>query len=191
MKKTIRIGLIALLCAVMVIGYYYYLSHRNDHRSAENDTKLTEVDKIVTTDLSKDYPSTPRAVVKYYNRIITAYYGEEYSQKELEQMADQARSLMDEELLSHNSRADYLTALKADIDDYAKREKKILQSSVSDSDDITYATVEGSYCAYVNAYYFCKEGKHYSRTYQEFVLRRNDEGQWKILSFRLTKGEEG
>ena len=191
MKKTIRIGLIALLCAVLVIGYYYYLSHRNDHRSAENDTKLTEVDKIVTTDLSKDYPSTPRAVVKYYNRIITAYYGEEYSQKELEQMADQARSLMDEELLSHNSRADYLTALKADIDDYAKREKKILQSSVSDSDDITYATVEGSYCAYVNAYYFCKEGKHYSRTYQEFVLRRNDEGQWKILSFRLTKGEEG
>lgn len=191
MRKTIRIGLIALLCAALVVGYYYYLSHRDDHRSVEDTTQLTEVDKILTTDLSKDYPSSPRAVVKYYNRIITAFYGEKYSQKELEQMADQARSLMDEELLEHNSRAEYLTALQADIADYANREKKIVQSSVSDSDDITYATIEGSYCAYVKAYYFCKEGNQYSRTYQEFVLRRNEEGQWKILSFRLTKGDEG
>ncbi len=191
MKKAIRIVLAAAVCVALVVGYYYYLSHRSDGQSAETETELTEVDKIITTDLKKDYPSTPRAVVKYYNRIIKAFYGEEYSDEELAQMAEQARSLMDDELLSYNPKDAYMEALKADIDDYAKREKMIVQSSVCDSDDITYATVEGDYCAFVDAYYFCKEGKQYSRTYEEYVLRRNEDGQWKILSFRLTEGEEG
>ena len=104
-------------------------------------------------------------------------------------MADQARSLMDDELLSYNPRDTYLKSLKADIEDYKTRDKIIVQSSVSDSNDITYATVDGEYCAYVDAYYFSREASDYSRTYEEFVLRRDDEGRWKILSFRLTEGD--
>lgn len=127
--------------------------------------------------------------MKWYNRILTAFYGEEYTDEELEKMADQARSLMDDELLSYNPRDTYLKSLKADIEDYKTRDKIIVQSSVSDSNDITYATVDGDYCAYVDAYYFSREASDYSRTYEEFVLRRDDEGHWKILSFRLTEGD--
>ena len=61
---------------------------------------------------------------------------------------------MDDELLSYNPRDTYLKSLKADIEDYKTRDKIIVQSSVSDSNDITYATVDGEYCAYVDAYYF-------------------------------------
>jgi hypothetical protein len=190
MKKVIRTCLIAALCVAIVVGYYYYLSHKDDGSSAEETTELTEVDKIITKDFDKDYPSTPRGVVKWYNRIVTAYYAEDYTDEELEQMADQARKLLDEELLSYNSEEDYLTSLKADIADYEARDKQILQSSVSDSSDITYATVNGDYCAYVNAYYFCREGSDYSRTYEEYVLRRDEDGKWKILAFQLTEGEQ-
>ena len=84
----------------------------------------------------------------------------------------------------------YLENLKKDIDNYKTLNKKIVQSSVSDSNDITYATVKGASCAYVNAYYFSKEGSNYSRTYQEFVLRKDSKGKWKILTFRLTEGED-
>ena len=94
-----------------------------------------------------------------------------------------------DELLSYNPRDTYLKSLKADIEDYKTRDKIIVQSSVSDSNDITYATVDGDYCAYVDAYYFSREASDYSRTYEEFVLRRDDEGHWKILSFRLTEGD--
>ena len=190
MKKAIRIGLMVILSVCIVVGYYYYLSHKNDDKSSESTKELTEVEKIVNRDFEDKYPSTPREVVKWYNRIITAYYAEEYSDKELEKMAGQAQKLMDDELLKYNPKEQYLASLKQDIDNYHERQKKIVQSSVCDSDDITYATVKGSNCAYVNAYYFAKEGSNYSRTYQEFVLRKDKEGHWKILTFRLAEGEQ-
>ncbi len=190
MKKAIRIGLMVILSVCIVVGYYYYLSHKNDGKSSESTKELTEVEKIVDRDFEDKYPSTPREVVKWYNRIITAYYAEEYSDKELEKMAEQARKLMDDELLKYNPKEQYLASLKQDIENYHERQKKIVQSSVCDSDDITYATVKGSSCAYVNAYYFAKEGSNYSRTYQEFVLRKDKEGHWKILTFRLAEGDQ-
>ncbi len=189
MKKAFRIGISIVICVGLVCGYYYYLSHKNAKSAEDSQDKTTEVEKIIERDFDKNYPKTPREVVKWYNRIITAFYGEEYTDEELEEMADQARSLMDDELLSYNPRDTYLKNLKADIEDYKTREKIIVQSSVSDSNDITYATVDGDYCAYVDAYYFSREASDYSRTYEEFVLRRDDEGHWKILSFRLTEGD--
>lgn len=189
MKKAFRIGISIVICVGLVCGYYYYLSHKNAKSAEDAKDKTTEVEKIIERDFDKNYPKTPREVVKWYNRIITAFYGEEYTDEELEEMADQARSLMDDELLSYNPRDTYLKSLKADIEDYKTRDKIIVQSSVSDSNDITYATVDGDYCAYVDAYYFSREASDYSRTYEEFVLRRDDEGHWKILSFRLTEGD--
>lgn len=190
MKKAIRIGLSVIICAGLVVGYYYYLSQRNDNNTTEDATKVTEVDKILQKDFDEQYPTSPREVVKWYNRIITAYYGEEYTDEQLEGMADQARKLLDDELLQYNPKDTYLENLKKDIDNYKTLNKKIVQSSVSDSNDITYATVKGASCAYVNAYYFSKEGSNYSRTYQEFVLRKDSKGKWKILTFRLTEGED-
>lgn len=189
MKKAFRIGISIVICVGLVCGYYYDLSHKNAKSAEDAQDKTTEVEKIIERDFDKKYPKTPREVVKWYNRIITAFYGEEYTDEELEKMADQARSLMDDELLSYNPRDTYLKSLKADIEDYKTRDKIIVQSSVSDSNDITYATVDGEYCAYVDAYYFSREASDYSRTYEEFVLRRDDEGHWKILSFRLTEGD--
>ena len=82
-----------------------------------------------------------------------------------------------------------MSNLQTDIEDYKNRDKKILQSSVSDSNDVIYKTVNGDECAYVNAYYFCQEGSDYSRTYEEFVLRKDEDGRWKILAFQLTEGD--
>ena len=189
MKNAFRIGISIVICVGLVCGDYYSLSHKNAKSAEDAQDKTTEVEKIIERDFDKKYPKTPREVVKWYNRIITAFYGEDYTDEELEKMADQARSLMDDELLSYNPRDTYLKSLKADIEDYKTRDKIIVQSSVSDSNDITYATVDGEYCAYVDAYYFSREASDYSRTYEEFVLRRDDEGHWKILSFRLTEGD--
>ncbi len=190
MKKALRYVIVAVLAVALILGYYYYLSHRNDDRTEEDTTELTEVETIISRDFSANYPSSPRAVVKWYNRIITAYYGEDYTEEQLEQLADQARALMDEELLSYNSREDYLTNLKADIENYKANEKEIITSSVSNSNDITYAKVNGDDVAYVVAYYFSKEGSNYTRTYQEYVLRKDEEGRWKILTFYTVDGED-
>lgn len=189
MKKALRIGVTIIVCAAIVVGYYYYLSRKNDKQSSEQSDEMSEVDKIVSRDFAGNYPSSPREVVKWYNRIITAYYREKYSDEELEKMAGQAQMLMDEELLKYNDKNTYLTSLKADIENYKNRKREIVQSRVCDSNDIRYDTVKGFSCAYVNTYYFVKEGSSYTRSYQEFVLRKDKEGNWKILTFRLTQGD--
>ena len=169
------------LCVVITIIFYTGMETRRK--------RLQSRRRKLKKDFEKNYPKTPREVVKWYNRIITAFYGEEYTDDELEDMADQVRMLMDDELLSYNPRDTYIKNLKADIEDYKTRKKTIVQSSVSDSNDITYATVQGDYCAYVDAYYFSREASDYSRTYEEFVLRKDDDGHWKILTFRLMEGD--
>ena len=118
MRKAIRI-VIAIICMVtLVVGYYAYLSRKNDSVSADSNVELSEVQAIVSKNFIKEYPATPRSVVKWYNRIITAYYAEEYSQEELEKMAEQARMLMDDELLKYNPKDTYLASLNLEIEDY-------------------------------------------------------------------------
>ncbi|MBE5914548.1 MULTISPECIES: DUF6715 family protein [Pseudobutyrivibrio] len=190
MKKVLRIG-IAVICMVsLVVGYYAYLSRRNDSVSADDSVELSEVQAIISKDFDKNYPATPRAVVKWYNRIITAYYAEDFTQDELEQMADQARKLMDDELLQYNPKDTYVASLNLEIEDYHNRQRVIVSSSVSESGEVQYKKINGYECAFVSAYYFVREGSSYTRTYEDFCLRKDSNGNWKILTWRLSTEDE-
>ena len=190
MKKALRIG-IAIICMVsLVVGYYAYLSRRNESVTVDSDVELSEVQAIISKDFNKEYPATPRAVLKWYNRIITAFYAEDFTQEELEQMADQARKLMDEELLQYNPRDTYLAQLTLEIEDYHNRSRIIVSSTVSDSGEVQYKTVNGYECAFLSTYYFIREGSSYERTYEDFCLRKDSDGNWKILTWRLSTEDE-
>ena len=190
MRKAIRI-VIAIICMVtLVVGYYAYLSRKNDSVSADSNVELSEVQVIGSKNFIKEYPATPRSVVKWYNRIITAYYAEEYSQEELEKMAEQARMLMDDELLKYNPKDTYLASLNLEIEDYRNRNRVIVSSTVSDSNEVQYKKVNGYDCAFLTTYYFIREGSSYDRTYEDFCLRKDSNGNWKILTWRLSTEDE-
>jgi hypothetical protein len=190
MKKVLRIG-IAVICMVcLVVGYYTYLSRRNASAKADEKVELSEVQAIISKNFKNDYPATPRAVVKWYNRIITAYYAEDFDQGQLEKMADQARALMDDELLSYNPKDTYIASLNMEIEDYHNRSRTIVSSTVSDSKEVRYKTVNGYECAFVSTYYFIREGSSYTRTYEDFCLRKDKNGDWKILTWRLSTEDE-
>lgn len=182
MKKKIGIVVAALVLVVLVcVGFYFVKKGSN-----KNTTELTEVQMIITRNLEKDYPLTPRQVVSFYNRIIKAYYGESFSDEEFEKMVDQTRKLFDDELLENNPRAEYVSALKAEITSYNSNNKTISSSDVSDSSDIKYKndTQKDDSLAFVDASYFMKEGKStFTKTYMQFVLRKDENGEWKILGF--------
>lgn len=185
MKKAIRIGVVFIASVALILGYYYYLSTRSAKPSKSNYS-TDEVLAICDKDMVNDYPGTPRQVVKWYNRIITAYYSEDFTEEEFGKMIDQARALLDDELLLYNERPSYMIALAAEIEDYHKRKRYIISSDVSDSADVTYATVNGYEVAYVKAYYFSKEGSNFDKTYEDYVLRKDSQGHWKILTWRLS-----
>ena len=183
--KTARLIIIAIACICLICS-------QNNTVSEEN---LTEVEKVLVKDLKKDYPKTPREVVKFYNRIVKCYYSEKLSDKEIEDMVDQMLYLLDEDLLVVNPRDEYYRSVVADIKDYNSKNKRIVNTDVCDSNDVTYVddvkdgSNEVDKLAYVNASYFINTDGEFTNTYQQFVLRQDDDGLWKILTFYEVEGE--
>ena len=151
--------------------------------SVENKTELTTLDKLILKDLESNYPSTPRAVVKLYNQIITCYYSAEFKDDEFEKLVDQALLLFDDELKAKNPKDEYMKTLSNEIEEYKTKDKTISQTAVCSSNDVLYRNDNGDEIAYVNASYFIKEGKEHVKTYEQYVLRKDEKGNWKILGY--------
>lgn len=188
MKKSVVRTIVAVVLILVIVGGYYIFA-RQKRASVEDAVELTEVQKVITKDIEANYPATPREVVKYYNRILSCFYNEEHTEDELYALGDQARLLFDEELLENNPRDQYFAALKADVEDYHEKSKTIFNSTVCDSNDVNYQTVDGDECAYVTTSYFINQAKTYERTYEMYVLRKDEDGNWKILVFYQIEGE--
>ena len=91
--------------------------------------------------------------------------------------------LMFDELAANNPKDTYKQSVTADAQSYKDQGITLAQTGVCDSNDVKYVTDNGSKIAYVKASYFMKEGNSYSKTYQEYVLRQDKEGCWRILTF--------
>ncbi len=187
MKKT-RIVILAIVI-VAAICTAFYIVNNNSKKESAKEAELTEIQKITTRNMEKDYPATPREVIKFYNRIVKCYYSRQYSDDELEQLADQALSMFDDDLLKKNEKESYIESVKSDAAQYEEDNKSISQTDVCDSNDVKYMTDNGDDIAYVTASYFIKNGSSYTKTYQEYVLRKDGDGDWKILTFYKIEGE--
>lgn len=190
MKKYVRMGITAVLSIALIVGFYYYMTHR-PAKAAEDDVKITQLHQVLTKKLDSAYPPTPREVIKFYNRIIECAYGDEYTSEQFDQLASQARMLMDQELLDSNPQDTYKSQLQKEISSYKENSMKILQTRVCDTDDVRFREIEGKKCAYVLATYFIKTGKSdFSKTYQSYLLRQDKDKHWKILAYHLTDAPE-
>lgn len=186
MKPSPKSLVVAVIFVVLIVGYYYYLSNRTDTSAEAKDT-LSEVAYVTTENLTMNYPATPREVIKFYNRILLCYYDEEYTDEELSQMADQALLLFDEELLAKNPKEQYLAGVKADVADYERDGKTISNVTVAGSKDIRKETVNGRDYAFVDCVYYTREGSSFASVAQTYALRKDSDGQWKILAFFKTQ----
>lgn len=187
MKKAGIMIAIVLCAAVICTGFYFLKGYlgRNDRRD-----ELTEVQKIISRDLEQQYPQTPREVIKFYNRIIMAYYEKNLEEEEFDALADQALLLFDEELAGENPKEDYKKSVQADVDDFSARKRSITKANVCDSKDVIYRNDanNGDEIAYVLTSYFVKVNNGYDKTYQQYVLRKNADGNWKILTYYQVEG---
>jgi len=176
MKKK-RAIVITVICVCLCVGYYFYLTNR----SSGKEEDLTEVQKLISMDLSLTHPKTPREVVKLYNRIEKCLYEEEYTEEEFKSLGMQARNLMDKDLQANNPEDQYLLLLKSEIETFKDEGKSIVRIGLSSGNEVEYEKREGYDCAYVGASYFIKVKKSTERTNQTFILRKSDENKWMIL----------
>lgn len=190
--KNAKYVIIGIACICLICAGFYFYSQNN--REVEKD--LTEIEKVIVKDLDNSYPKTPREVVKFYNRIVKCYYGDEPTEVQLGKLVDQMRCLLDDDLLLVNSRDEYYNSVVTDIAQYKEEKKSVVSTDVCDSNDVFYITDdkdgenEKDELAYVNASYFVNVDGRFGYTYQQFVLRQDENGRWKILTFYEVEGEE-
>lgn len=183
----VKVAIIVVILVALVGGYYFYLSN---YMKNDDETIVTAVQDVLLRNLEDDYPPTPREVLKYYSDITKCLYNENYTEQQLEQMADKLLALYDEELAANNPREQYIQDLKKDVDEFLKSGYSIFSYQTSKSTDVEEYTYEGRRYAKMYCIYSVQTGADYKSSKQIFILRKEAEtGRWKILGFELVNPE--
>ena len=191
MKKR-RGGIVLLIfVAVLIIGAFAFVANRTP-KTPEEATEVTEQAELMNRSIASNYPSTPREVLKLYNRYMLCLYGTEGSdltEDEVHALGRKMREMYDEELLASNPEETNLLSLTQELAVFRSDEKVMIQANVCDSNEVEYIDIKGAAGALVETSYFVKKGtKEFSRTYQQFLLRKDESGNWKILGFSNVNG---
>lgn len=187
--KSFRGIILVVLVIALGLSAYTYILNNNTSTPAETDSAVSEVGKLASRDLETDYPNTPRKVVEYYSQITKCFYEEELSEETLKKLVQQTRLLYDEELLAQNPEEDAWKNIKDYIKEYKKESRKITEYIIEDSKDIQYYTKDENSYAIITVLYFTRDKSGTFKTYEDYLLRKNENGEWKILGWELTQKE--
>lgn len=185
-KSAFAGGTVILLMIVVMVGYYYYLSNKERARQQEEPV-ITRVQEVLMRNLESNYPPTPKEVIKYYSEITKCFYNEEYSDGELEQLADKAGQLYDEELTANNSWGEYIINLRAEIDNFKENKVTISTYIVSSSTDVEEFSEDGYDFARLHCIYTLKQGNAKQDVDEVFLLRKDENGHWKIFGWDVAE----
>ncbi len=85
---------------------------------------------------------------------------------------------------------EYVEDLKAEVADYKKKKKTIASYQVSKNSEIIYQEMDAENYATMSGYYRVKTKKSNPVTVcEEFLLRKDKEGYWRILGWELSNGK--
>lgn len=99
MKKYVKTIIIVSVLALMCIAYFFYLSNRKSTKDATDKSVWNqEVAALTTKDIDKNYPESPKEVVKLYeaDNVISV---KKRKEKEYDKLADMIRTNMDIEMV--------------------------------------------------------------------------------------------
>lgn len=194
MKKRIKTIVLLAVMAALVIGYYYYLSHRDV--SGGKDERNPPVvgnanaQELIAKDIESNYPETPREVLKLYARITQAYYASDTTDEQVEKLGAQARLLFDDELKIKQTDEEFTAALKADVANYRSIKRYIGDYKVDSSTNFEFKTIAGRSYAIGTVLYFVRDGNQLTNTYHSYKLRKDKDGYWKILYWELAQSKQ-
>lgn len=184
MKKYKNIIVLVVLAA-LAIGYYYYLANRPGKTAQDRPIEVTKIEQALDKTVESAC-KTPREAVKSYSEIIQCLYNEEPSKEDITNLGKKARELFDEELLANNPENDYFGDLTKELDEYKASKKIVVSFAVEKSQDIKKYTQDSKEYALVNASYTVRDPEVFTKVNEEYILRKDDNGYWKILGWRVS-----
>lgn len=187
-SKIIKTAVIVVVIAAIILAYFFYLSHRSKRQEVEEAVAATAVQSVLMRDLEHNYPPTPKEVVKYYAEITECFYNESYSEEELVQLADKIQELYDVELVENKTQEQYMEDLREDIVEMKGKQLTIASYEVSASTDVEEFTQNGYSCARLYCtFYLRQSGGSRVTSLERFLLRKDEDGHWKILGWELVE----
>lgn len=187
-KNKFKAFYIILILVVLGVAYYLYIDSR-PQKEVEIEENA-EVVRLINKNIDEKYPETPREVVRLYNRIILCFYNEEYTNNQLISLTNQARKLYDEELLEKNPYDEYFERLTAEIEEYKKNNRTIGSCLLESNRDVEYYALDEKKYSEVNCVYYLKGDEGTTKVSEEYVLRKDEEGKWKIVYWKLADKED-
>ncbi len=180
-KATVRTTIVIVLLVVAVVGYYAYLANKSKESKAE--ASMTVVETTLSRDLTRDYPPTPKEVIKYYNEILRCLYNEDSTEEEIGALTVKMRELYDDDLLAINELGTHQMLLMAEIADWKTNSRRYISFSPASSTDVDTYEYNGRSCAKIAcAYGITQEGRNFQIN-QIYVLRKDENKHWKILGW--------
>ena len=190
-KKIVKIAIVTIICAGLILGYYYYLTHRNGNGAQNQGDDRTAIEKCLDRDLDYDYPKTPREVVKYFNEIQMCLYNESAGEEMINNLAEQQFKLFDKELQDNNPSMQYYQSIRNDVRSYKEAERIIVSAVLCSSDEVIYKDVEDKgYCAFVTCSYLLRDKNGATPVMQQYVLRKDENDNWRILVYYVTEDKK-
>ena len=187
--STVKVVIIGIILVCIVIGYYYYLSNK-EKKDTVDVQKATAVQAALSYNFEKNYPPTPKEVVKLYGQITQCLHNETYTDEEFEKLALKIQNLYDEELIANKTRNQYLEDLKWDIKNVREQEIVISSYAAGASTDVEYYSMDGYSFAKIPCTFTMRKGTFLEVTDEIFLLRKDADGHWKIYGWTLDEEEE-
>ncbi len=187
--STVKVVIIGIILVCIVIGYYYYLSNK-EKKDTDEVQKATAVQEALSYNFEKNYPPTPKEVVKLYGQITQCLHNETYTDEEFEKLALKIQNLYDEELIANKTRNQYLEDLKWDIKNVREQEIVISSYAAGASTDVEYYSMDGYSFAKIPCTFTMRKGTFLEVTDEIFLLRKDADGHWKIYGWTLDEEEE-
>lgn len=180
-KSTMGVTIALLIIIVGVVASYAILTGKA--KTEAEESMMTTVQLALNRDLSKDYPSTVKEVVKYYTELEKCIYNEEYTEAEQEALLMQSRELYDEELKSINEVGTYLQNRKQDVQAFKEAKRRINSIAVSASTNVDFFSEDGYEFARIYCGYSILDNKKSVLEGRVFLLRRDKDRHWRIYGW--------
>ena len=190
MKGKKLAQLVGSLCLVVVVvlGVFLALNLGEDNSVfSKKEKPNTEAQNILSKDIDRNYPATVREVVRLFARISKCYHNETISQEEFTKLVELQRKLFDEEFLENNPLETFTNNLSAEIEVAKSKKYQMVTWRVQKESSVeTWQDGENNFARIVASFTMNDKEIGYTRTFEEFLLREDEKGRWKIVGWRLT-----
>lgn len=187
-KKLAQLVVTLFLAVLVVLGVFFALNYGDsDDIFSKKEKPSTEVQNILSKDIDRNYPATVREVVRLYSRILKCFHNENVSKEEFTKLVEMQRKLFDEEFLDNNPVDIFTNNLAAEID--AAKSKNYVMATwrvQKQSSVVTWEDGDNHFASIKASYTMSEKTAGFTRTYEEFLLREDEKGRWKIVGWRLT-----